>query len=235
MNQTDLLNGIPKEKLPVSDEDKLAREATEESHSKLVLYNIREAFLYARYVCRAKLHDEEVLSAAYLALTQAVQNYKPGTKAGIRFFAYAKPYVRGVIFREWKSRDVVKNAKHESLDVPLRDSVRWGRSVEPDQHDGPWTFSDVYKHELEPTGHCDPDFESIALHEKMDVLKPLIKTALSEHERMVIELAYFGNFNFEDIGRKLGVTGAAVQNTHTRAIRKLRDAAAQKPQLLNGD
>lgn len=228
MNQDDLLNGIPKDKLTVPDEDKLAREATEESLAKLVLHNVREAFVYARHVCRAKLSDEEVLSAAYLALTQAVQNYKPGTKPGIRFFAYAKPYVRGVIFREWKSRDVVKNAKHESLDVPAQPCPQWPlfsteeAILDPDM-----------KYECEPAGHCEPDFASIALHEKLDVLKPLIRSALSEHERMVVELAYFGHFNFEDIGRKLGVTGAAIQNTHTRAIRKLRDAAAQNPELFN--
>lgn len=233
MNQTDLLNGIPKEKLPVSDEDKLAREATEASLSKLVLHNIREAFLYARYVCRAKLTDEEVLSAVYLALSQAVQNYKPGTKAGIRFFAYAKPYVRGVIFREWKSRDVVKNGKHESLDIYCPRPPQWIPTERDDG--GPGQYDEDLRYERDPAGHCEPDFATIAMHEKLDVLKPLIRTALSEHERMVIELAYFGNFNFEDIGRKLGVTGAAVQNTHTRAIRKLRDAAAQKPQLLNGD
>jgi RNA polymerase sigma factor (sigma-70 family) len=220
MNNDLLLCGVPEEKLLAETEDALAREATEDSRNKLVLHNMREAFYYARHVCRGRLPEDEIFSAVYGALAHAVKNYKPGTKLGIRFFAYAKPYVRGAICKEWKTKDVVKNAKHESLDKDI--------GVDDDLIGG--ELDGAKQWEVEAAR--DPEFESIHIGEQMEFLKPLLHSLLSDHERMVIELAYFGHFNFEDIAKQLGVTRSAVQNTHTRAIQKLRAGAARKERLL---
>ena len=226
---SEILKGVPEQKLSVEAEDGLARDATDDSKNQLVLHNMREAFFYALHICRGKLPGDEVFSAAYLALSHAAKNYKPGTKPGIRFFAYAKPYVRGAICKEWKSKDVVKNAKHESLDLPGETDYYL---TEQAANDCAAENNSIEADEFDRLGCCDPEFAAIQINDQMALLKPMLRSLLSDHERMVIELAYFGHYNFEDIGKQLGVTRSAVQNTHTRAIQKLRAGITRKQKLL---
>jgi RNA polymerase sigma factor (sigma-70 family) len=221
--ESSVLRGLPTEKLSPADEDSLARVGDLES---LVLHNMREGFFYARHLSRGKLAEDEVFSAVYIALEHASRNYKPGTKPGIRFFAYAKPYVRGGLSRLWKSKDVVKNAHHESLDVPTIDT-----SARIDRDDDPATMDMDCKWETEE--HADPEFALMHLRERLEAVRPAMKSVLSDHERLVIELTYFGHYNFEEIGEKLGVSRSAVQNAHTRAMRKLRSTLSRKRELFS--
>lgn len=227
MNKTEstILRGLPAEKLTPEVEDSLSRSGELET---LVLHNMREGFFYARHVCRGKLPEDEVFSAVYRALEHASRNYKPGTKVGIRFFAYAKVYVRGALSREWKSKDVVKHAKHESLDVPARPTVQMMEKYDRDSDYADYVAGDA---KWEETDHADPEFELMHLHEQLEVLRPILKTELSDHERMIIELSYFGHYNFEQIGERLGVSRSAVQNGHTRAMRKIRTALLKQKEL----
>jgi RNA polymerase sigma factor (sigma-70 family) len=222
LKESTILRGIPEEKLTPEAEDRLSRSGKLDT---LVLHNMREGFFYARHVCRGMLPEDEVFSAVYRALEHASRNYKPGTKVGIRFFAYAKPYVRGALSREWKSKDVVKHAKHESLDVPARSTAAMMDNYDQDGVQNEYRDSNNKWEELNPV---DPEFDLIHLHEQLEELRPVLRSELSEHERMVIELCYFGHFNFEEIGVRLGVSRSAIQNAHVRAMRKIRMALARK-------
>lgn len=222
-----ILRGLPTEKLTPEVEDQLSREGKLDT---LVLHNMREGFFYARHVCRGKLPEDEVFSAVYRALEHASRNYKPGTKVGIRFFAYAKPYVRGALSREWKSKDVVKHAKHESLDVPSSFTSNLLNSEYDHNHDDdPATMASASK--WEENDHTEPEYELIHLREQLEALRPVLRSELSDHERMVIELCYFGHFNFEEIGVRLGVSRSAIQNAHTRAMRKIRAVLLKKKEV----
>lgn len=224
--ESNVLRGLPSEKLTPEAEDSLARSGNLES---LVLHTMREAFYYARHICRGKIPEDEVFSAVYRALEQAGRNYKPGHTVGVRFFAYAKVYVRGALSREWKSKDVVKHAKHESIDVP----------VEKTRHTG---FQGVGEEEVieifapdtkwESEDYAEPEFDLIHLREKLEFIKPVLKKYLSDHERMVVELHYFANYNFEEIGDKLCVSRSAIQNAHTRALRKIRAVLERNKELF---
>lgn len=218
-----ILAGVP-EKIDEDAERKLCREG---HLDQLVLHNMREGYYYARALCRGRIGEREVYSAVYKALEHASRNWNI---AGIRFFAYAKVYVRGAISREWRDMNVVKNAKHESLDAPAAATT----DIPPGTHeleDGefePGTY--LRKHET--TDHQEPEFELIHLREQLETVRPAMKTVLSDHERMVIELCYFAGYNFEQIGKHLGVSRSAVQNAHTRALRKLRGALAKTRELF---
>jgi RNA polymerase sigma factor (sigma-70 family) len=234
MNTTEsiVLRGLPTKKLTPEVEDILARSGKLED---LVLHNMREGFFYARHVSKGKMPEDEVFSAVYRALEHAARNYKPGTKEGIRFFAYAKCYVRGSLSKEWNSKNVVKHAKHESLDVPSQtcrgqdNKDSWARE---DEEQNRASSSNNEAKKWEALEYAEPEFGLVHLHEQLEAIRPAMKSVLSDHERMVIELCYFGHYNFEEIGARLGVSRSAVQNAHTRGLRKLRSILARKPELF---
>jgi RNA polymerase sigma factor FliA len=238
MNEPRALKGIPSEKLNIEQEDALAREATPESLEKLLMHNVREAFFYARHFCHGKLPEEEILSAVYKALSRAVRNYKPGTKAGIRFFGYAKPYVRGGIFKEWKFKDVVKHAKHETLAGAITEDRPRNSDDEPERKDDCNLLAQLtqklrgnfenFKY-AEPS--MEPEYDVIDLRERLKLVRDAMRN-LTDHERMVVELVYLGHLDFRTVAEHLGVSRSAIRNTHTLALQKIRVNLGRKGKLL---
>lgn len=212
-----LLTGLPTEKLSPEQENNCT---TPYDLEQLILHNMREGFFYARHVCRGRLPEDEVYSLVYAALAHAAKNYRPGTKISIRFFAYAKPYIRGGICRAWRAKDVVKNSKGEES---IEASINSTSESDTEEENQKW----------EAEQSVEPEFESIHMAEQFELLKPLVQSVLSDQERMVIELKYFGHYNFEEIGKQLGVTRSAIQNCHARALRKLRVAITRQSKLFN--
>lgn len=221
-----VLSGLP-EKIDIDAESALIRK---KDLASLVLHNMREGYYYARALCRGDIPEREVYSAVYRALEHASRNFNPKNAAGLRFFAYAKVYVRGSLSKEWRARNVVKNAKHESIEVPKETTWQPDTSTDDGHVTGDTEHGGTPK--WETTEHQEPEFAAIHFRERMEALKPILKSVLSEHERMIIELTYFADYNFEQIGRKLGVSRSAIQNSHTRALNKLRVAVARKPELF---
>jgi DNA-directed RNA polymerase specialized sigma subunit len=85
---------------------------------------------------------------------------------------------------------------------------------------------------LEPD-YSEPDFKSIEMRERLAMIKPIMESKLSESERMVLDLAYSGGYNFDEIGTMLTpkVTRSAVQQTHARALKKLRAELGRQKKL----
>lgn len=220
--QSKVLRGLPEDKLDKALEDVLAVEATDESREKLVMHNMREAFFYGRHVSYNALEDDEVFSAVYLALMQAVKNYKPNMKKSIRFFGYAKPYIRGVVYKELKTRfRVVKNSKHESIQIFANDNY-----MTDDEAEGGVRQASIF-------GSVQPEYDQIDTNERITLVRSAMKRVLSEHERMVVELCYFGRFDFRAIARMLGVTRSAVFNSHLRAMKKVKFLLKRETELFD--
>lgn len=207
---------------------RIQKHQREEDRNELVTHNLREAVCYGVGFSKGRLPEDEILSVCYLALSKAARNFKPG---GIRFFAYAKPYVRGEICLLWKSRDVVRNAsKHETELPPIKRVIasEGDRDVEE-------MITTVESEQACCLGnYCEPEFAAIDLRERWAVIEPLMRSALNERERMILELSYIGGFTFEQLRHKLVpvITRTAVQHTHTRAIRKLRAALSKNKTLF---
>jgi len=248
-----ILNGIPQDRLNTDQEQLLARvirgksttaNEKQAARNMLILHAMWEAFFYARRCCRLKLPDDEIYSLSYDALCKAVGNFRPGK---IRFFAYAKVYVRGAICKEWKKKDVVKNSSsHESLmlEDDLYSSVGHHPDVDADYDSG----AGIRTRGTHPNGvdHAtfrskkllpdvaEPDFSSIRSREVWATLEPVLQTRLNPHEQKVIQMAYSEGLNFQEIGNKLGVSRAAIHTTHDRAIKRLRCVLSHKKELLLG-
>lgn len=224
------MQGIP-DALSPEAEAKLARNICdhpcERDINKLVLHNLREAVPYTLRCCRNALSESEVLSVCYAALCKAAPNYRPG--GPLRFFSYAKPYLRGELSRNWKTKDVVKSASlHESEAPPLMHSTLNSGAEEGDDD-----FHKKLEKPLQPDS-VEPEFDLIDLREQMALLRPLLQSKLNERERTVITLVYESGFTLEQVS-KLVVPSAsrqAIQCTHQRALKKLRSALSRTGALL---
>jgi RNA polymerase sigma factor (sigma-70 family) len=228
-----ILDGLPEGTLSPAGEDTLARAigtqrrqvfggAAEAALNKLVLWTMREAFKYAKAVSRNKLEDGTILSICYEALASSAKQFKPGQQ---RFLAYAKPNIRGHIARHWQSLKVVKNSVTEAIPA-IRQSpcVDWGQEA------CGFTKKEECPENWEPA--MEPDFDALHTKERWDRIAPLVEEVLNEQEKMIITLRYTAGMNFEEAGELLGVSRAAVQRTHARALEKIRCALAAKPALL---
>jgi RNA polymerase sigma factor (sigma-70 family) len=218
-----LLEGLPDiHLLDCEAESRMARS----NKTSLVLHTMREAFIYAKKCCNGALSDDDIYSLCYRALMASARRYKP---ARGRFFAYSKVNIRGQISREFRRKDVVKNASmHESDETPkcltpkhvLLEGFTHGDEHETDIP----SFPDL--------GVSEPEFDAIEMRERMRLVRPLIKSRLTKHERMVIELRYDSGFDLQKIGDLLGVSRQAVEHHHSNAIMKLRRALMLRKQMV---
>jgi len=227
-----ILDGLPEEgsMTPLSEDylaTKIQQHQNEEDKNTLVLHNMREGIKYAMGVSKNHLPEDEIMSTVYLALSKASKNFKPG---GIRFFGYAKPYIRGEVCLLWKQKDVVKNSSmHESLEgpPPLRRFTR--HSAEEEQEE-----TCTEKESRLDEDYVLPDYKGIDLREKWEMVEPLMNKILNERENMVLQLFYIGGMSFHTIGQKLvpKMDRPAIQHIHLRALKKLRTALAKNKALL---
>lgn len=229
-----ILESLPKERLPEREEQDLARELVNAKNSAryrgklketLVLHSMLEAFFYARRCCRAALPADEIYSLCYSALCRAAENFKPRK---IRFFSYAKVFIRGEISREWKNKSLIKN-------VPSGNVESTGALTVSDQIYGPGVAKDSTtcggeSATLVPT--VEPEFSSIHARELWELLSPLLESKLSPSERTVIFMRYRQELNFREIGSLLGITRQGAQSLHVDALVKLRLAMDRNKKVL---
>jgi RNA polymerase sigma factor (sigma-70 family) len=226
-----LLESLPADVLTREQEFALAatiqKTKDEDTVNDLVLHTMREGFLYAKKVCRSKIEDDELFSLCYIALRRNAKRFRPG---GVRFFAFAKPGMRGALSRYWKTLDTVKNSSlHESeVEDYAPAQVFIGSDIEQDDYTSAVCFA--YRDADEPT--VDPDFRSIDIREKLDIVKDIAKRKLSEQERMILDLTYTSGFTFQKIGDLTNTTRSAAQLIHTKALRKIRCELMRTKRLL---
>lgn len=108
------MNFLPPIRL--EEERKLIDSGTKRALDALALHNLQEAVIYVRHCSRGNIGQEEIISLCWVALRQAAKNYCHSKSRGIRFFAFAKQYLRGQISAERKKKLVVRNAEHQSFD-----------------------------------------------------------------------------------------------------------------------
>lgn len=224
MTHKNPLDDFPEDKLTRDQEDALAKSKRPEDKETLVLHNMREAVIYARYCCGDGITDGELISVCYDVLTRGAQRFKPGWS---RFFAFCKPGVRGYVKRSWRQKDVVKNG--ETVAIDSRDPRKGERDVCDDGKI--WDDEDQVTPEHEIT---EPEFDAIRMRERWEHVKGTMDKVCTEQERAVLTLAYTNGYNFAEIARLLGdITRSAVQRTHRVALRKIRWELLEQKRLLN--
>lgn len=199
-----LLEGIPEDRLSVEQEEALLREG---DRVTLIAHNTREAFHYGQGTHQSHgLSDGEILSAAYDGLTAAAKNWKSGQ---LRFFSYAKPYIRGALSRATRANCVVRTVR-EAEPLPVE---------EPEEEDETECY--VPPRRLSE-GH-EPELEVICLKDEWAQIRPALFTVLDEKERIVVELSYVGCLNLREISDLLGVSRSDIHHTRLEALKKVRN------------
>lgn len=230
-DRRDILSGLPEHPMSEADENNCAvfiqRTQDLEHINRLVLSVMRDAVLYAGRCARGRVPAGELFSLCYSALCKAAPRFRPG---GIRFFAYAKQDIRGEIARYWKSLDVVKNASlHEDPDVDPP-TMSYKLAVTSDEYVAPEEAGEL---EHDERNCAEPEFDMMNIRERLALIQPLMHTYLNERERTVLSLFYESDFNFEQICKMMvpRVSRSAIQNTHGRALRKIRNALMRERKL----
>lgn len=202
-------------KIRRTEEIKLYKKITkgdEVALNELVMRNMKEAVRYAATVSR-NLQPGALISLCYEALIRNAKRFDPTRQ---RFFAFAKPGLRGAIYRNYNKEQL----PIVSADYHPRESRGAKTPVRIEGHD-----------ECEPidAGHIvEPDMEGIFTRDRWALVKPVIDQKCSEQERMILTLSYVSGFNFQEIGDLLGVTRSAIQRTNWRAIKKIRDVITKQ-------
>ena len=110
---TPLIDQFPVDRLSREEEAALAiraRKGNQDASNKLVMHTMREALLYTRRTSHNQIDDPERVSLCYRKLMMIVTRFDPD-KYRVRFFAFAKPALRGQMKSYWKSLETVRNAK----------------------------------------------------------------------------------------------------------------------------
>lgn len=200
---------------------------TPDCEPTLALHNMREAFLYARKCCRGMLTDDEIYSACWDALCKAAKNFKSGK---IRFFGYAKPYIRGALSQVWKSKDVIPNKPYvvrTRKGEPTRLIEEMESEDIAEEADGiTGVFRKARFVNIFPT--VQPELDAIQSREEWKLLEPLIQSTLTDKEQTVITLRYKSSLSFERIGALLKISRQDIQTTHAVALKKLQRAVKKK-------
>lgn len=221
-------DSLPDTKLTRDQENKLAEKIQAhqrpEDITSLVMANMREAVVYTRKVCNAFIHDDELISICYEALCKNAKRFKPNWQ---RFLAFAKAGLRGEVTGHIRKMDVVKHGKMISREL-LKSELISGRPYVPrDDGDAPEVCLEAHTQEI-----SEPEFDAIVTRERWAQLEPVIAECLTQHEQMMINLVYKVGYNFKEAGNLMGVSRAAMQGSHAKALRKIRCALLKKRQLF---
>jgi RNA polymerase sigma factor (sigma-70 family) len=174
----------------------------------LVLYSMREGYAYAHHFGRNKFDEGQLVSLAYEALRRAVKNFKPN--GGCRFFAYAKPYIRGEVFRAFSAVDIIPRMTRVSLEVCREGHPETGEI-------------DLYHEENPEIGGSETmDFDRMHWAELWAKLEPHLKSLTKKEQSVIAD--FREGLNFREMGDKRSVSRAAMQSTFARALGKLRKA-----------
>jgi RNA polymerase sigma factor (sigma-70 family) len=216
---------------------KIEKHRREDDINALVLANMKEAFVYSKAVCRGKIDDGTLFSLCYTVLVMNAKRFRTGR--GTRFFSFAKVGIRGAITRYWKTAiDTEKHASEHKDNGPIsnRSPLYNIQGQEGDSYDT-LLVTGFQKPIDAPQVDClehsvDADYTGIDVREKMVFVDAAMRRKLTEQERMILDLVYKNGFNFEEIGKMLGLTRSAAQLSHMKAIKKIRNELLRKRQLL---
>lgn len=207
----DILAGLPEVALTTEQENTLALRKDDDSLNVLIEHNLREAFKYGR-ACFSNYDEGTVLSAAYDGLRKAAINFKPEQ---IRFFAYAKAYVRSALLRVARDNSLLKNYVKPVEALPDPEAQADAEDA-ADENDGR-----IYIKHPSPE-NVQPAWLDIFCHEAWETVRPVFEASLSAEERCVILLNFQGGLNYREIGAMLGVSRARIGQIKKEGLARLK-------------
>ena len=186
--------------------------------------------------------QDDMISAAYLGLTQAADRYD--AKRGESFVAFAEKRIRGAVYDELRRGDILPR-RMRTMANKVRDALRsleqkLGRAPEDEEMAAELGVSvDEYRNDLEGLSHVSivelpavetpandaSGYESpVAATLRRDLVTKVMGSLehLPPRDAQVLALYYIEEFSYAEIGSVLGVTVGRVSQLHARAIAKIR-------------
>lgn len=177
-------------------------EEAEKAREFLIRNHLLFAANQARGMVRGRLPEDEVISAANAALIDAFGRFDP--EHGNRFTTYLKPFIRSAIAQLWASKNPVKYPK--------------GGYPEPLEAPGTPIMEATCDHPVEAEDH--------ARHMKAALEKAA--SVLDEVERVLLTEIYENGKSLSDVARARNLSRQRIQQIHSGAIKKLREALRQQ-------
>lgn len=188
----------------------------ESAREFLITNHLLFAMTYARAHGKG-LQDDELVSAANLALMTAIDRFDP--KWDNRFTSFLKPFIKGELAQLWRSKNIVSSPRNTIPPTTL-----YLEDLTP---------SDLSQHgdaEITDGGHPDHgvlsasnefDFDSIDNRARLEVIWRAAKKVLTKNEYLIFEGVYRDGKSYSDIGRDRNVTREAIRISHCKGMQKL--------------
>lgn len=244
---SDSFNDLPNVVLSFAEEKELSRrifQGDEAAKNELVMATMRPSVLYMQKVCRGKLTLPELISLCYQELMMSVKAGRFSFKRG-RFFAFAKAGLRGRLKTHWKNAKIVRRAKETvSIDaLDYRHSKHFAHGfrtplTNPEVPRGPHAHSegdeanDIADPEIVTKEVVLPDFSAFIARDHWQEIRKRVGNRLTEQQWMILELVYWGDLSYTQIGRLLGPSRQAIEKMHSLALEKIRVIVRQNERLL---
>lgn len=219
-----VLKTVPKGPITPERETALLKANDRET---LIVESMYEAFLYATECSKGREGESEVFSACYSALKKASGRFD--TKHGVRFFPFAKAFVRGELKLERRRLRVVrpanKNQRYDFLPV---------EKLPTELHDTPGDrldanqlqLSKAFQHDFQPKVGFEQEVAAETDGVDRDQLwQEFVSEAirlLSPRALKVVTMHVVEGLGWQEIADKLGFTREAHRSMFEKAMRKLR-------------
>ena len=179
-------------------------EGDEEARQKLILHNLRLVSHIVRKYYSTSKNQDDLVSIGSIGLVKAVDSFN--IKNGARFATYASRCIQNEILMHSRSQKKLQN------------EVSINETIDVDRDGNPLTYIDVISTE----DSFEEDVDRVM--QSRQALK-LVKTALSERERKIIELRYglIGKkaLTQREVATLLGISRSYVSRIEKGALDKL--------------
>lgn len=177
-----------------------ARAGDEKAREFLIKNHLLFAAREARRLTKGRLPDNDVVSAANMALMKAFERFNH--RLGNRFTSYLKPFIRGEVATLWKNLSTVP--------------------VPADKKESPAGFDPKPLSLATEDPHAEVERDEHWTH--LQKVLDECKSALTPKEQSLLTLIYTDGLNFAEVARKMGISRQAISVKHRDAIEKLKTA-----------
>lgn len=193
----------------------------------LVLESMYEAFLYATECSKGREGESEVFSACYAALKKAAGRFDP--KFDVRFFPFAKAFVRGELKLERRRLRVVrpanKNQRYDFLPVEKLPTESQGASdnfLDANRLHESKTFRSDFQPKVGFEQSEEADIDRSDRSQMWKEFSDEAERLLTPRAYKVVKLHIIDGLGWQEIADQLGFTREAHRAMFEKAMRKLR-------------
>lgn len=221
-----VLNTVPAGPIKPERETELIKAGEMET---LVLETMYEAFLYATECSKGQEGESEIFSACYAALKKAAGRFD--AKFNVRFFPFAKAFVRGELKLERRRLRVVRPIKNKGkidhTEYVTLPHYRVKDAMSPDSLDANHLHEDKScQQDYKPRVGFEQEREADTLQADRNQLweefSALVKPLLTKRAFEVVKLHIVDDLGWQEIADRLGYTREAHRALFEKTMRKLR-------------